>query len=892
MSDSHAVTWPLMAGQSGVWFAQQLDPTSAAYQISECVEIHGAVDPDLFESALHVVLGECEAFRLRFGSVDGDTVQTLEPDHRWPLRVEDVSAEADPGAAALDLMRQDLSRPADPTRPRSVSQALFRAAPDRWFWYQRGHHALVDGQSGQLIAARMAEVYTALADGREPAAEGALPSFRHLIEEEAAYRASEAYRADRAYWLERLADRPEPTTLAGRTAPVSSTHLRHEIPLPPEQADALRTAARRLGVGWSALLLAAAALYLGRLTGSDEPVLGLPVTGRVGRIAKAVPGMQTNLLPLRLTARPELTVRELARRTSAATREALRHQRYRYEELRRELNLLGGGGRLVGATVNIMSFGYDLTFAGHPTTLHNLTNGPVEDLSFVVYDRQAGQGMLLVVDANPALYGEAELAGHAEGFARLLGTLAASDPELPVGLVELVDEAERQRLIAAGTAPAVALPRTTLTELFQARAARTPDATALVCRGVEVSYAELNERANRLARLLIERGAGPEDLVALALPRSIELAVALLAVLKSGAAYLPIDPTWPAERIAHMLRDARPVVALAVEATAAVLAEAPAAPVLVLDRPEFRAETAEHPGTDPADADRRLPLLPEHPAYVIYTSGSTGRPKGVVGIHAAEVNHLSAIARRHPYRADRPALAKSSMSFVDGSTELLGGLLYGEGTVLADGEQAKDPAALARLIAEHGVGRIFVVPSLLAAVLDVADPAHLASCELWMTTGEIIPAHLAARFAELLPGARLANYYGSSELSGDAVCGDCGPDRQPIGLPFDNIGAYVLDAALRPVPVSATGELYVGGAALARGYLRRAGLTAERFVADPYGPAGARMYRPVIWPAGTPTARSSSSAGRTPRSRSAATGSSPARWRPPCATTRPCTGPS
>ncbi|MFG2846319.1 non-ribosomal peptide synthase/polyketide synthase [Kitasatospora sp. NPDC048296] len=841
MSDSQAATWPLLAGQSGIWFAQQLDLTSPAYQVSECVEIHGTVDPVRFEAAIRQVLRECEAFRLRFTTVDGETRQAVSPADSVRLRFEDVSEAADPWGAATAWMRADLAQPLDPTRGPGVVQVLFRAAPDRWFWYQRAHHALVDGFSGPLIAARTAEVYTALTEGREPDPAGALPPFRHLVEEESAYRASDRHGTDRRYWLERLADRPEPTTLAGRTEPASPAHLRHELQLTAEHADLLRAAARRLGVSWSVLVLSAAALYTGRLTGVDEVVLGLPVTSRVGPYARAVPGMLTNVLPLRLPARPELTLKELVRRTSASARAGLRHQRYRYEDLRRELGLVGGAGQLVGATVNIMSFDYDLSFGGHRATFHNLSNGPVEDLAFVVYDRQAGHGMRLVVDANPAVYGADELAGHAERFLRLLDTLAAYDPDLPVALVDLADPAERGELIAAGTGTTTPVAHTTLTEAFQARAARTPEATALVCRGVAVSYAELDERANRLAHLLIGRGVGAEDVVALALPRSVEMVVALLAVLKSGAAYLPVDPAWPAERIGYMLADARPVLALAVRETVAVLNDG--VTVLALDAPESGADAAGYPVTAPSDTERLRPLRPEHPAYIVYTSGSTGRPKGVVGVHGAEVNHLAAIARRHPHLPGRPALAKSSMSFVDGSSEVLGSLLHGEGMILADGEQAKDPAALTRLIAEHGVGRIIVVPSLLAAMLDVADPATLASCALWVTTGESLPPHLATRFAELLPAARLVNFYGSSEICGDSVSGDCGPDRQPIGLPFDNTSAYVLDGALRPVPAGSTGELYVGGAALSRGYLRRAGLTAERFVADPNGPAGSRMYR-------------------------------------------------
>ncbi|MFG3055691.1 amino acid adenylation domain-containing protein, partial [Kitasatospora sp. NPDC048239] len=841
MLDTQAETLPLLAGQSGMWFAQQLDPASPAYQIAECVEIHGPVDARLFELALRQVLHEAEGFRLCFVESDNGVRQRINPYTDWPLHLVDVSAEPDPWAAAQAWMWTDLKRPCDLQQGPHFTMALLRAGDNRFIWYQRAHHGVVDGYSGSLMAARAAELYTALVEGR-PDEGSPLPPFQHLLDDEAAYRGSEQHVEDRRYWLERLADRPEPVSLAGRFAPPARGHLRHTVDLGVEHSAHLKAAARRLGVGWSAFVLAATAAYTHRLTGAHDVVLGMPVMSRSGRTIRAIPGMLTNVLPLRLTVGPELTLVELVKQTSAAARQDLRHQRYRYEEMRRELGLAGASGPLVGATVNIQAFNYDLTFGGHPSTAHNLTNGPVEDLSFVVYDRAAGQGMLFALDANPAVYDAEQVAEHADRFIRFLDALAAADEHQPIGRVELLTGDERRRTLTEWNDTAAAVPGGVLPELFQAQVARTPEATALVFQDTEVPYTELNERANRLARLLIERGAGPERLVALAVPRSVEMVVALLAVVKTGAAYLPVDPEYPAERIAYMLADAEPALVLAGTRTEAGLRAATPAPMLVVDAPELAAELERFPATDPVDEDRTAPLRPEHPAYVLYTSGSTGRPKGVVGLHASAANLLTAIARSYPYRPGAPTLAKSSMSFVDGSTELLGSLLHGDPVVLADAASAKDPLALAQLIARHRIGRITVVPSLLAALLEVGTPL-LASCTHWVTTGENIPQYLAERFAEALPNARLLNFYGASETSGDVLFGDCGATETPIGRPIANTRVYVLDNSLQPAPVGVTGELYVAGAALARGYLGRPELTADRFVADPFGPAGGRMYR-------------------------------------------------
>ncbi|WP_329560680.1 non-ribosomal peptide synthetase [Kitasatospora sp. NBC_01266] len=822
MSDIQSVTWPLMAGQSGVWFAQHLDPSNPSYQIAECLEIHGPVDPVLFETALRQLVAETDILRLRFVSNGAEVRQVVDPAPQSPLLVRDVSAEPDPWEAVQAWMRADLAQPVDLEHSGAYSMAIFTAGPERFYWYQRGHHVAGDGYSGSLLAGRVAEIYTALVEGRPTG--DPLPPLRNLIEEDAAYRASEQFTEDRRYWTERFADHPEAVSLGGRFAPAAHTCIRHIEDLAPETAERVRTAARRLKTSLPVFVMAATALYTHRLTGAEDIVLGLPVAGRTTRLQRTTPGMLANLLPIRLTLRPDAGLADLTRQASSTMREALRHQRYRYEDLQRDLNLVGtGGARLFGSQVNVMAFDYDLRFAGHPSTAHSLTNGSVDDLSFVLYDRQGGRGMQLVVNANPAVYDAATAAEHAQRFARLLETLAAPDAlELPLTRVDLLTPQERRRVLGEWNDTAVEVPAGTLPELFEAQAARTPDAVAVVFEGVQVGYGELNARANRLARLLVERGVGPESVVPVLMERSVELVVALLAALKAGGAYLPVDPDYPAERIAYVLGEAN-------------------APVVVTR--ELIDEASEFVTGDLVGRG----LRPEHPAYVIFTSGSTGRPKGVVVPHAGIVNRLAWMQGQYQLTTSDRVLQKTPFGFDVSVWEFFWPLLEGATLVVARPGGHREPGYLAKLIQHQRVTITHFVPSMLQAFLAEPSAVSCTGLRAVLCSGEALPADLRDGLTHLLPNVPLHNLYGPTEASVDVTAWACADDTTsttvPIGRPVWNTQLYVLDNTLQPVPAGVPGELYIAGIQLARGYLGRPALTAERFTADPHGPAGTRMYR-------------------------------------------------
>ncbi|MEW2355928.1 amino acid adenylation domain-containing protein [Spirillospora sp. NPDC029432] len=826
---------PLSAAQRSVWYAQQLAPETP-FHIAQYIEIEGPVDPELLDRVARIAAHEAESLNVRLAERDGVPGQLLDPAPSAAIPLVDLSAPAGPGAAPADpraaaraWVRDRMARPLPMDGDRLYDTALLRLAPDLYWWFIRAHHVIGDASSGSVISRRAAEIYTTLARGGEyvPAERG---SYRTVLAEEAAYRESPGYERDRAYWTERFADRPVAASLADDTAAPAADYLSRIVTVPPDGTAALEAGARRLRTAARGLALAATAAYTARMTGTEDVILGMAVSGRTSGLAMETPAQLATVLPLRVAVRPDMTVEELVRGTTRAAARALRHQRYRTEDLLRDLKLLGERHRLYGPVINIMAFDYRLDFAGVPARMHALTTGPITDLSVNIYDNLDGAGMRVDFEANPALYTAEQIAAHQDRYVRFLRALGDADPGTPLHAVELMDEAERRRVLREWNDTALPVRETVVPRLVEEQAAATPDATAVVAGADRLTYAELNARANRLARHLIARGAGTEDFVALALPRTADLVVAALAVLKAGAAYQPIDLAYPPDRVAYMLADAAPACVITTSG-----ADLPGGtPRVELDRLDLSA----HSGADVTDADRLRPLRPANPAYVIYTSGSTGRPKGVVISHANVVDFCAeSMASYGPDRMAR-VLFSTSLNFDVSIFEWLvpltcGGEIEVVRDLLEIGERggwsgtlvSGVPSAVAALLARGGLD------------LRVGDVA---------LGGEALPPHQVRDVRALLPDARISNIYGPTEAT-IFVTGwfDDGNPRgvAPIGRPMANTRAYVLDAALRPVPAGVPGELYVAGDGLARGYLRRPGLTADRFVACPFGGPGERMYR-------------------------------------------------
>ncbi|WSJ48177.1 amino acid adenylation domain-containing protein [Streptomyces sp. NBC_01317] len=825
-----------------------MNPDNPIYNMGEYIEIHGVVNTDFFEVAARRVVQEVDCFHLRFeGTAPEGTADELPRQYfglrsDWPFPVIDVSGEEDPRSTAESWMRADMRRPVDLQGGELFSHALFKVDEDLFFWYQRIHHIIADGLAGPLIAARVAAVYTALLAG-ESVTDPALPSTSVLMDADAAYRASAAFELDREYWTERLADRPRPVGLSGREPSTTPHELtRHTLHIPPGAAAELRSSARRLGTSLSGLSIAASAAYLHRTTGQEDLVLGVPVMGRATAL-RDVPGMTANIIPLRLTVQPKATVRELVKQVSRGVRDALRHQRYRYEDILRDHKLVGRGG-LYPLLVNIVSFDYGLEFGGAPSKAHGLGGINFNDLSISVYDRSSDGSMSVVVDANPDLYSRRAVREHAAKFLDVMNWMARSTAEERVHRITLMSRSEQRQVLEDWNNTAREVPAATLPELFQAQAARTPDAVAVVFEDLEVSYADLNARANRLARLLIDRGVGPESLVAVMMHRSVDLVVALLAVTKAGGAYVPVDPDYPADRIAYVLTDAQPLLVLTGTDLASRLSDSHP-PHVAVDDPRTATTLKNLPDTDPTDIEHHTPLLPAHPAYVIYTSGSTGQPKGVAVPHAGVVNWLTWLQGTYNLAASDRVLQKTPFGFDVSVREFFWPLLQGATMVVAKPSGHRDPTYLAELIQRERVTIAHFVPSLLQVFLREPAAASCTDLRAVFCSGEALSGDVAGQFRNVLD-VPLHNLYGPTEASVEVTAWTCDSDTSrssvPIGRPVWNTQVYVLDAALRPVPVGVTGELYLAGVQLARGYHARPGLTAQRFVANPFTP-DARMYR-------------------------------------------------
>ncbi|TQM30377.1 non-ribosomal peptide synthase/polyketide synthase [Nocardia bhagyanarayanae] len=844
----------LAPAQLGLWYAQLLEP-EIPINVAQYVDVRGELDAALLQEVSREAALDYGSTLVRLGEDGGTPYQCVDPELPIEIPLIDFRSHADPVAAAMEWMRADACAPVDLLRDRLFAGAVLRVADQRYFWYLRAHHIVLDGYGALTNTMRVAERYTARVLGAEP--EAIRPgSLEALVEGEIAYRQSGRYQTDRAHWAERVAGLDGVTSLDPRTAPRAASNLIVGRGLPDQLVERMNAVAASQDSTIAVVLLAAFAGYLGRLTDRDDVVLSLPVTARTTAAMRRSAGMLSNIVPLRM-ALGAATWGDLLRATRVEVAGALRHQRYRHEDIRRDAEHDGRPARraLFGPLANIMLFRSDLTLGATTGRYHVLSTGPVEDLSLNVYYGERDR-VHVDFEANPNLYAADDLARHHARFLQYLERLVAADLDTPISAVDVTTELEIEvstriwnatgcdvDALLAARAPG-AHSAATLVSMFEAQAARTPDAVALRFAGAPeatLTYRELTARVNRLARYLIERGVGPESLVALHLRRSPELVVAMYAVLTAGAAYVPLDPDHPAERTAHILATARPVCVLGAED-------------VELDAPTVRLDRLDLAGYQEGpvwERERLAALRPDHPAYVIFTSGSTGKPKGVLVTHGAIVNRLVWMQENYRLTTADVVLQKTPATFDVSVWEFFWPLQIGAELVLAQPDGHRDPAYLREVIAEYRVTVVHFVPSMLEAFLAHQDVARDTTLRAVFASGEALPAPPAQRL-RVLTGARLHNLYGPTEAAVDVTfheVTDTDTLSVPIGAPVFNTRLYVLDSRLRPVPVGAPGELYLSGVQLARGYVARPGLTAERFLADPFagpdGPAapGDRMYR-------------------------------------------------
>ena len=619
----------LTTAQLGIWNAQRLEPDSRDYLVGDVLEISGParIDVELLAEAIRITTDEAETLRLRvFDTPDGPR-QTIGEPADSP-EIVDLRAERDPVAAAHRLVEAERLRVAEACRGmvdrRLYSRTIIRLS-DREVWYtQLGHHLIFDGYTAAMLARRTAALYTALVRG-STAAPSTFGRFAELVESDRAYLASEQFARDRAYWRDQLTPLPDLGEWGQLAVGPPDRTLTARAVMPPEEVARLRAVADEAGTTWGEVLIACYAAFLHRVRGESDVVFALPLMCRIGSVALRTPAMAVNVLPLRVTVRSGERLPELSRRVAAVMRDMRVHQRYRGENLPQDLAVPGAGALLHGRGVNLKAFDLAIDFAGATGVMRNVAGGPPEDVGLTALPTADG-GLLLGFEVDARTDSQAGVDRRLDVLRRLITALTG--PGSPaIGQTELVEPDEQERLLADWAVPALpGRPQdvpTALTELVAAH----PAQTALVHGADRLSTAEVGRRVHRLARALRARGIGPDDVVALGLPRSADLVIALLAVLDAGAAYLSLDLQHPVDRLRELVDDARPALLLTTQARVGDLPGV----VEALDSPALRAELAALSGEPLTGADLAAPRDPEHLAYVIYTSGSTGRPKGVLG---------------------------------------------------------------------------------------------------------------------------------------------------------------------------------------------------------------------------------------------------------------------
>ncbi|WP_420127102.1 non-ribosomal peptide synthase/polyketide synthase [Longimicrobium sp.] len=841
---------PLSFAQQRQWFIDQMEGAGAAYHVAWRVRLRGPLDPRVLERALQRIVARHESLRTTFPAVQGEPRQRIAPadEHGFALLDQDLAACADVESELRRLAAEELAAPFDLAVGPLVRARLVRIAADDHALMLTMHHAVSDGWSVGVLVRELEVLYPAFLRGEADPLPPLPVQYADFAVWHRRWATSPVMEAQAEYWTRTLAGAPELLEVpADRPRPARQDFGGASVKVELDEAltAALKALSQRHGTTPFMTLLAGWAVVLARLSGQNDVVVGAPSAGRGSSEIEGLIGFFVNTLALRVELSGAPTVAELLGHVRERALEAQRNQDFPFEQVVERVQ----PARSLSHTplFQVVLAWQEMT--GGELKLPGIDAAPLDG----VEEEAAGFDLMLSLAPRggriageltyaTALFDRATVERYAGYLRRVLQEMAADDTQ-PIDQLELLSAAERARVVVEWNRTAAAYPREScIHTLFEAQAARTPDAVAVEYEGHALSYAELNARANRLAHHLRALGVGPDARVALCVERGVEMIVAMLAVLKAGGAYVPLDPSYPDERLRYMLADSRPAVLLASRSQAARFA---AAEVPVLD-PADESGWAHYPDTDP----RLAGLSPDHLCYVIYTSGSTGRPKGVAVPHRGVASLLADMQRRAPIGEGDGCSLWTSTSFDVSVYEIFSALLAGGRLCIPRDDVRLEAGAFLDWMEARDVHSAYLPPYFLAELRDrvVRSPGRTRLHRLLVGV-EPIPEPLLAEIRQSVPGLRIINGYGPTETTICATLHDV-PDTArgervtPIGPPAANTRVFVVDARMQPVPVGVVGELYVGGVGVARGYLDRPALTAERFVPDPLsGEPGARLYR-------------------------------------------------
>ena len=837
--------FPLSFSQQRLWLLDRLLPSGSVYNLPRVVRLRGALDIEALRRSFDELVRRHEALRTRFEVHDGEPVQRIAPQLSVALELEDLSALA-PGQREAEAQRraqQEAQAPFDLERGPLIRARLLRLAPtEHWLLFSL-HHIVTDGWSMGVLTRELSALYGAYRRGEaSPLAE--LPvQYADYSLWQREWLQGEVLEQQLAYWRETLAELPVLELPTDRPRPMAASYrgARVAFELGEELTGGLKALSRREGTTLFMTLLAAFQVLLYRYSGQEDLAVGVPIAGRSRPELEGLIGFFVNMLVLRGDLSGAPSFKDYLARVRAWALEAYAHQELQFEKLVEELapkrDLSRNPLFQVSFTKGILG-ALELQLAGleRGEVVATGTQTAKFDLAFDMVEKS--ERIYFLVDYATDLFDAATIE-RLVGHWRVLLEGIVADPEQRISQLPLLTEAERHQLLVEWNDTAVEYPRDQcIHQLFEEQVERSPEATALVYEAQQLTYGELNARANRLAHHLRTLGVGPEVLVGVCLERSIELVVAMLAILKAGGAYVPLDPSYPAERLAFMLEDTRAPVLLTEQRS---LAKLPiyTGHTVCLDRDAAR--IAQHPETSPPPSAN-----PTNLAYVIYTSGSTGKPKGVMIEQRGLCNYLLWAQRRFPLASGDRVLQTTPTSFDIANLELFSPLIAGARMVIAEPGTHRFASELVTLARRQRITILQVVPSMLAAIVDVPDLTALKSLRRVFTAGELLLPEVVRRFLGQ-SDAELVNGYGPTETTIYSTFWVCDPRGArkviPIGRPVANTRIYILDAQGGLLPAGIAGEVYIAGDGVARGYWQQPDLTNARFVPDPFGGPNARMYR-------------------------------------------------
>lgn len=849
-------TAALSFAQQRLWFFDQLEPGNTSYSMFEGWRLQGKLDQDILKMSLEEIVRRHDVLRTTFHEIDGEPVQVILPASKVALPCTDLRAFAPEQreVEARRLATVEVERPFNLATGPMLRVSLLRMDEEEFILLLNMHHIASDGWSLEVFQRELSTLYSAFLR-HQPSPLAELPvqyadyaAWQHEMLE------SEATQEMVDYWSQQLADLQPLELPTDRVRPPEQSYRGaiEALELSRELTQALKALGRREKASTFMLLLAAFQVLLARYSGHNDIAVGTPIANRTQVELEDLIGYFVNPLVIRTSLKGNPTFRELLKRVRNVCLDAYAHQNLPFEKvleaLQPERDLSRSPLYQVVFTLRNMQpeseMLQDITFKPFFAD-YNVTKF---DLTLVVEDRD--EGFKCVVDYSIDLFDAATIRQMLRHFQNLLESIVA-EPQQHIAALPLLDPAERQQLLVDWNATTQPWPLEQCThELISAQAARTPNAIALACNELSLTYGELERRSNQLAHYLRQQGVGLEKLVGLALERSVEMVIAILAVHKAGGAYVPLDPNYPAERLAYMLNDCHVEVLITMQTLLEQLPEEAGRTVLCLDRDwELIARQS---SASPANRVNMRNL-----AVVIYTSGSTGRAKGVQIDHLGMLNHLFLKNEDLGLRADDIMAQTASHSFVISIWQFLSPLVRGAQVQIFQDEVTHDTAQLLQEMGERRVSIVQIVPSLLNIMLDESDEADNAAqasphLRYMIATGEALPTHLCASWLKRYPHIPMVNSFGSTECSDDVAhitfhdIAEVPLNRPsaPIGHALGNMRVYVLDAHLEPVPVGVPGDLYIGGIGLSRGYLDRPDMTADRFIPDLFSnEPGARLYR-------------------------------------------------